>query len=409
MSAYRSILNARHWYALAAATVTAVLVACGGGGGVDTGGTGGQMPLSFSSGSISGFGSVIVNGTRFDTTSSVVTDDDGQAHGADDLKLGMVVDVTAGPIASDASGNVSGAATAIQFHSEIKGPVQALDAAALTLTVLGQSVKVDANTVFAGITNGLAGLQVNDTVEVFAFFDAASGSYTATRIEKETGLGSYKLRGPIASLDSAAKTFMIGGAKIGYASAPSVPSLSNGLVVKVMLQTTQQAGVWVATQVSTAAPHVPDHAESEVEGFVTDFASAASFKVDGVTVDASGSSVRFPNGNVGQIANGVRLEVGGQYVNGVLVADKVEFNGSQGHGNGGHGDQEIELHGPVDSVSLASSTFVMRGITVHFDANTKFTGGTSASLAAGAKLQVKGNLISGSSDVLATEIQFNGH
>ena len=51
------------------------LFACGGSGGVDSGGTG-----SFASGPISGFGSVIVNGVHFDDAGATVSDDDGTQH-----------------------------------------------------------------------------------------------------------------------------------------------------------------------------------------------------------------------------------------------------------------------------------------------------------------------------------------
>ncbi|MFZ2988859.1 MAG: hypothetical protein WA086_12770, partial [Ideonella sp.] len=83
--------------ALALASLS-VLVACGGGGSADTdastGGTPGASTLTaFTSGSISGFGSVIVNGVRFDDSNATVEDDDGGRHGRDDLKLGASVEI----------------------------------------------------------------------------------------------------------------------------------------------------------------------------------------------------------------------------------------------------------------------------------------------------------------------------
>ena len=59
-----------------AAMSSAVLAACGGGGGgvagISTGGTG-----SFSSGTVRGFGSIIVNGVRYDDSRASVFGDDG--------------------------------------------------------------------------------------------------------------------------------------------------------------------------------------------------------------------------------------------------------------------------------------------------------------------------------------------
>ncbi len=408
------LLQARRWPAAWCIAAAALLAACGGGSGVDTGGTGAPAN-SFSSGRISGFGSIIVNGVRFDDSLALVRDDEGNLHVRDDLKLGMVVDVDGGEITTDSGGAAASKAVQIQFFSEIKGPVESIDVAGGKAMVLGQVVNVDADTVFEGIANGLAGLQAGNTVEVFAFFDSATGSYTATRIEKEGTLAAYKLHGPVSELDTAGTTFMIGGAKVHYGGIPAsqLPALANGQLVRVSLQTTPHAGAWVATKVSGAARHLPEQTHSEVEGYITDFASAASFKVDGVTVDASSTSVNFRNGSVTQLAKGVRVEVGGTVVNGVLVATKIEVHASHGGGGGGggghgHGDVEIELHGTIDTVAADARSFSLRGVTVRIDANTQFKGGTAANLIAKAPVEVKGNLIEGSSDVLATSIEFHG-
>ena len=86
----------RWWRSLLALVlVAAVAVGCGGGGGstsvagVGSGGTG-----SFTSGPITGFGSIIVNGIRFDesaaSASGSIKDDDGVVGSSGSLKLGMV-------------------------------------------------------------------------------------------------------------------------------------------------------------------------------------------------------------------------------------------------------------------------------------------------------------------------------
>jgi hypothetical protein len=96
----------------------AVLAACGGGGGSSTGTTGGTAgSAAYTSGAISGFGSVIVNGVRFDTSSVAVEDDDGASHSADELRLGDSVEIESGPI--DASTQTA-VATVIRYGSEIK-------------------------------------------------------------------------------------------------------------------------------------------------------------------------------------------------------------------------------------------------------------------------------------------------
>lgn len=63
-----------------AASGALLLAACGGGGG-------GEPPRaqasSFTSGAITGFGSVIVNGVRFDDAAAELVDEDGQRLGRD--------------------------------------------------------------------------------------------------------------------------------------------------------------------------------------------------------------------------------------------------------------------------------------------------------------------------------------
>ena len=120
---------------LAAVAAASVLVACG----VGSGGTG----ASFTSGSITGFGSVIVGGVRYDDSSARVEDDEGAERSATDLRLGMVADI-------DATGDYGGKAVAqsIRFRSELIGPVTAINTATPSITVLGQRVAVLATTVF---------------------------------------------------------------------------------------------------------------------------------------------------------------------------------------------------------------------------------------------------------------------
>ncbi|RQP23362.1 hypothetical protein DZC73_19915 [Albitalea terrae] len=346
---------------------------------------------------------MIVNGVRFDDSTARVSDDDDATHDRTELKLGMTVDVQGGTVSTDStSGASSASASAIQFHSEVKGPVEAVDAAAGTLTVLGQSVVVDAATVFDGITGGLTGLSVGAQVEVFALVDGSTQVLKATRLEAKSGLAQFKLRGTITALDTTAKTFKIGSATIGYGAiaAVNLPALADGVVVRVQLQTSQQSGIWIATSVRSGKRAVPDSARSEVEGIVTDFVSLSNFNVGGISVDASSAGVSFDNGNAAAIANGVRLEVHGTTANGVLTATRIEFKLHDGD------DLEIELHGTINSADALAHTFTLRGQTVSFDDTTRIDGGTAAGLVVGASVEVRGSLAADGAGVVATRIKF---
>lgn len=143
---------------LVAGLVTS-LAACGGGGGgsntgVGTGGTG-----SFAVGSISGFGSIIVNGVRYNDNGASVVDDDGNALSSNDLGFGMVVEIR-GSVDND---GVNGTAESVASFAELKGPVTAKNAIEGTLTVFGQTVTVTATTVFEGV-GGVADIAVGNVV-----------------------------------------------------------------------------------------------------------------------------------------------------------------------------------------------------------------------------------------------------
>lgn len=378
-------------------TATLALAACGGGGsaGVGSGGTG-----SFAVGPISGFGSVIVNGVRYDDSAATVVDDDGNTAGSDDLKLGMVIEVTGSAIdrPADPTQPATASASAIRYGSEIKGPVEAVDVGAGRLTVLGQTVEVSARTVFdSPLAGGLAALSPGQIVEIHGV--AGAGRLVATRIELEDATSSYKLRGAITDLDTTARSFRIGSATISYAGLSSPPALANGNLVRVRLNTTPVAGVWTATELRTGARPVDDRDEAEVEGVVTAFTSSSRFSVDGIPVDASGAT--FEDGVPGDLAVGVRVEVEGRISNGTLVARKVEFEDDDDDDRG-----QIELHGTIEGLNTAAGRFTLRGVTVDYRNATYEDGRTEASLVNGARVEVEGRLAADGVTVEAIEIDF---
>src|SRR5437868_6697506 len=111
-------------------------------------------------------------------------------------------------------------------------------AAAKSLVVLGQTVLVlDTTVIDNRLVGGFAAITVGSVLEVHGTRDATTGAITATRIEPSAAAAGFKLRGPIAALDTTAKTFTIAGTLISYASATPLPTaLANGMIVRVRLQ-----------------------------------------------------------------------------------------------------------------------------------------------------------------------------
>lgn len=231
----QSLLSRRSLLAGAAASVAASLLGCGGGdglAGVGTGGTG-----SFSSGPIRGFGSIVVNGVRYDEASAQVVGDAGAAFSRTDLRLGMVVDVNGSDVTTSGTGQRRATATSISVRSEIEGPISTIDPGRGSFTVLGQQVQVTAATVFDDdLRGGLASLAVGQIVEVYGYQQAA-GQYLATRIDDEDDTPThYKLRGVVSGLDTTARSFRIGATLVSYAEiAGAVPGLANGQYARVEL------------------------------------------------------------------------------------------------------------------------------------------------------------------------------
>jgi len=402
-SNHRAGAAARHLL-IQLAAAAALLSGCGGGGDAGTAtlgaGPSGAATSSFAAGAITGFGSVIVNGVRFDNSSASVSEDDGRVADAAALKLGMRVEIEGGAVSDDGT-SLRAVARAIRFGSEVVGPVSAIDSAAKTLIVLGQTVLVlDTTVIDNRLVGGFAAITVGSVLEVHGTRDASTGTITATRIEPTVAAAGFKLRGAVASLDPTARTFTIGTTVISYASVTSLPAnLANGLLVRVRLQTTPVAGAFVATRIEAAAPNVEDANEAEIEGSITAFTSSASFSVNGIPVDASKAT--FPNGTAGVVL-GAQVEVHCASSNGVVSATTVKVET--------HGDrlaEGFELHGAITAVDATAKTFVLRGVTVSYGATTvEFRKGTATQLAVGVQLEVRGTLTADGTMLQATRISF---
>ncbi|MBX3607831.1 MAG: hypothetical protein KF788_21335 [Piscinibacter sp.] len=391
-----TVNKARRWgWGGVGAVLAALLVAaCGGGGG---GSSADGSATGFAAGPISGFGSVIVNGVRFDDSGASIEDEDGVRGGSDDLKLGTMVEIESGRI-DDSTGRAK--ALRIRFGSEIVGPVDSVDVAGSSLVVLGQTVEVRPETVFDdSLAGGLSALTAGVVVEVHALFDATSGHYIATRIEDKANALAFKLRGVVSALDTTAKTFQIGSALISYANInpADLPALfGDGLRVRVRLQTTQVNGAWVAITIRAGVRKMEDHDDARLRGTVTALTDATHFEVNGIPVDASGA--RIDNGPV---QAGDRVEVRGAAKDGTVIATRVKvLRGDDDEIRG------IELHGTVSELDTEAKTFMLRGVKVSYAGTVIFKDGSAAQLANGVALEVKGMLSADATTLNAALIEF---
>ncbi len=382
---------------------TALAVGCGGGSdsGVGSGGTG-VGSLSFSQGPITGFGSIIVNGVHFDDAAASVLDDDGNAlSNTLNLRLGTVVDVQGGVVTNSAT-----TASAIRVHVDLLGPVTAsYDAGTGRLGVLGQPVRVLAITALDGFDGGAAAISLGSSVAVSSLYDKATGVYVATRIDPVPATPRFAIRGAPTAVDISAHSFTIGGQVFSFGSlAPPTP-LAAGQLLRAVLSTTQDShGHWVVTAFGQALAAPPEGRRGGIQGVVSSATDATHFVVNGVSVDASAASVT-PSGST--IAVQSRVQVHGTIVHGALVATSVEVEASNDDHGGSGGDDDFEVVGLILSLDTVHQTLTMRGPTTVNYATSSFSSGVAADLAVGKAIEVKGNLSTDGSQVIATQIKFD--
>jgi hypothetical protein len=329
----------------------------------------GMSQNSFSAGTISGFGSVIVNGVHWsdDARVQIMLDDDPGTK--DDLRVGMVVEVEGAN-----NGDGTGKARIIRFQNNVRGPVESLELAANppTLVVLGQRVKVGGGTVFDSAAN-LASMAKGDIVAVSGWFDnldpTQHNNIVARRIEKEPASfsGVIQVNGFVRSLDPAGRTFKINDQVVDFGTAQfpneSAGSLRDGLFVDVRTHTLPVllGGTLVAEtiKIKEARPSPTEGAQVEVEGIITDFSAVAkTLKVAGIPVD--GHAI-----DVFGLADGMKVELKGTFVNGVLVVSaNTEVEREM--------EARVKIEALVQVKDMTGGKITLVGKTVTITAMTQF-------------------------------------
>jgi hypothetical protein len=340
--------------------MAAVIASCGGGGGDGATARAGIDGGGFAKGTVTGFGSVIVNGVRFDTGTTVF-EIDGRPGTQADLRVGDVVSVV-GTI-----NGTAGVAQSITFDDDVEGPVQQVDRAAGTLLVLGQRVIVDGATSFDNTPPcTLDDIQPGTIVEVSGF-RGSSGEVRATRIECRAAAGELEVTGPVALLDTAQRRFQVDALIVDYSQAQlqDFPggAPANGQTVEVK-GTSFNGSVLAATRVEFKGSGLPaaNVDRVEIEGLVTRFASAADFDVSGQRVTTSASTTIERCAVPLNLALNTKVEVEGALNSGTIAAARVECKLGT----------SLRVSAAIDSIDTAGSSFVVLGVTVLVNASTRF-------------------------------------
>ena len=380
-------LTRRHWLLLAASGASSALTGCGGGstGGGTAGlpGTGGTGTYAlFSQGSISGFGSVIVNGIKFDDGLASVQMD-GVATTSADLRLGMVAAVQ-GERGADIT---LGTASRIEVWSVAQGGVS--QSGNGEFTVAGVTVQTDSATVMDGVSSA-AQLTAGLRVAVWGLQAGADGRHwKATRVAVVSATdvistGLITLAGSQPYLNG----MLLTGASVG--------SLAAGQLVRVqgILSATGSSLAVTSARAQGLSASTQPAGEIEVEGMVTAIASATRFTLGSVEIDAS-TAAYSPAG--AQVTLGARIEVYGAWLAGVLKATKVELEDAQVL-------HEVEIDARIEQFTSVAN-FSLRG--QRCDAtNASFSHGKASDLKVGVKVKVKGAK-SGADVLMVVELEFD--
>jgi hypothetical protein len=399
-------------------------VSCGGGGGGSNGGgIGGTGFNDTSSGSVEGFGSIILNGRELETENPEV-ETQVEIEGEDPfpcspsltedcgLHEGMVVTVEG---AFDDNGT-TGTAAKIKYEDNLKGPITSVTPSAQglskTLSVMEQEIIVedgvtqfddsDPGFTFASLGAGNAG----NVVEVSGFDDGTR--IRATYIQKKeddlaTFLGAgneLEIKGTVSAANFNPPTsFEINGLTIDFAGVP----VRNGtLAVGALVEVKGNAlagSTLTATdvEIKPAGLGVDDAQKAEVEGYITSFnPGALTFAVNGQPV--SYASASFEGGTAADLANGVKVEAEGPISGGTLQAVKIEFEDS------------VKFEANADNVNAGAGTLTLQnlpGITVQADDLTEFIGVANLSgIATNNEVKIRGRRATPTgTTVIATEIE----
>jgi hypothetical protein len=383
----------------------ALLISCGGGGGVGSGGTGATATAS---GTVTGFGSIFVDGVRFDDSKASkraarTAAEDGSGGVNAEIKLGQQVEFTFNGSVQD-----KGVASAITVAPRLIGvvtdtipavpnpPTQPLTA----ITVMGVQVAINTNAANGPVTQiDASNLSTGSNVEVHAIV-GANGSLTATRIEDTAQLTNL-LRGPVSNVSGT--TVSIDGVTVQLSGLTASDQVKVKAATSAVVFGQYVSGVFTATATRVVNQPATSKDDGYLSGYVTGLDEVNKlFKLDGVSVSYSGAS-----GTTG-IAQGQYVRVRGVYSPTVVnqfLASKVQQRSSESSSNGG--DSEIDGTVTASNPITATNTtgdITVRGIKITYTAASTTGCGVPAAFTIGTTyVSVHGN--TSSTGVAATSIK----
>lgn len=240
-----------------------------------------------SDGGVSGFGSVFVNGVRYETGRADILID-GVPADESALRVGMVVRVN-----GEVDDGAQGSARRIEFDRPLFGPIDVIDREARIVTLLGQPVRLDDATLLdnrreedlqPGQLCLVSGYPESDGRLLASLLQCADGY--------EPGVTPVEVEGLVRDLDSGAGRLRIGSLDVDLRQAmldTTAGALANQALVEVVGRQPQRAGVLIAERIRVKSARLAPAQAVVIEGVIGRFDGLQDFELSRQRVDASGA------------------------------------------------------------------------------------------------------------------------
>ena len=238
---------------------------------------GGISGTGRSKGVLSRVSSVVVTGVLYETAGAEVVVN-GLPGTEADFAPGQTISVF-GTVNAD---GVTGTADRVVIDDVLRGSVDDIDPAANSISVAGQELSADLNTLFDR-QSGIAGFAIGDDVRVFGVFDAG-GDLVPTRIAASPGPATVLVTG---DADDVSGTLIeINDLVVDVSGAATVPVVNVGDRVRVEGIAFGSGGELLATSAAVVELQEtpPVGSSFSLSGIVDDVDGSMSFSIDGTTI-----------------------------------------------------------------------------------------------------------------------------
>lgn len=325
---------------------------------------GGIGGTGISVGPITGFGSIIQNGVRYDVSQARFIRDGVVVADQSQYRVGEIVKIN-GSVNAD---GVTGQATQVDYGSLLQGQITALGTDGKSIYVLNQLVQTDSLTVLHGIKL-LTDLSLGNVVQISGARDAQgmirANSLTLQQPKFIAGTSSQLVEGRITKADPQTQTLVVNGLTIDYSRVVrnSLPAVNQYL--RITSKESLQNNILIASDYTLTPEFVEfvQGEEAELEGLVTALISSSRFAINGQLVVTT-AETEFENSTAADLKLNALVEVEGQInQQGELVAEEVSVRQASRN-------QTLELEGKVTEINAAAQTFKVLENTLLVDAST---------------------------------------